>query len=661
MEKNQFRTQKAKGLLQLSKLELGVVPRFTVISEPEEIKEKAEVMFAAFGKVFARPCPKFPRHGFVESRVCASIDEVLGVWREAREADQEAELILMPPINAKASAIYTPTSLALGPGHDGATGGIGSIGLMLSEGKLPASTTVEAGIKDWPYIEVVYGNISSDNKSQVVPYIVQLRDGPKVIATDKLIPDTMTVERIVVLSEDPDERPSELAWEVQAKEFLPGTVVYHPGGTLMSHYAVHAVLNKAAVYLKDPPKVGDTIFPGDHPPKLDPFAARAGMEIGLKIQDINYQDALSVGLFSLHEFLFNQNSYGSKLIGAGASLVLRLSTAACLGELRHIKRKSFKRTGPLEGTSSDSEFRSIIHKRSWQDAVGAQKYMSIAIKEFFEGQWGSGFGGAAWGACAYHCIKLWDSMVAFYRKPTADSLAAVAGMLNNVINTAHNNGWQFNKFTNDARLMDRAATSHPRFIVQTGYPVFRILQEVRPDVTDLERGRKTRALTELANRMAKNGRDLEAIVAEKSAKAEQKLKGSDEEGCGCNHCTYGSDDSDDSDDSGPEPIKVKDLGKLILAQMSILPDGDLMHFQFKTENMPPGWNYLSGNLPVTKLAIKEIYHARGKVDSWSPSGEKKYVSLSWMNDKVWCDHVVICTVEEMLACTSQFPVTTEED
>lgn len=493
-----YRTQKARGLAFVDRIPGTQTVPHRIIQSADEIPAAWSdvVLTGGSQNLFARPCPERPRHGFVESRRVTSIDEALAVFMEAQAADPMAEMILMPQIQAVASAIYTPTTLAVGPGHDGATSGIGSFGFNLGFGSIEPEVLVGAGITTHPYVEIVYGRVTPDMPMQA--YAVQIRDGevPDGVG-DQVAIDTF-VTNVVILPENNSEKMPELEWEQYVKVLPPGTVVYHPGGTSTSHYAVHCKLNGIPCIFSHQPKVGELLEKTKVGQDLtDPHAMRIGLEIGAVI-NLTYREALRVALFGLHQYATNSNPIGSKLQGIASSLLLRLSVAACLGELRHKRR--------WRGKEMISPKRSIVFEKAWGDMFGALKFMGPALKDFMETRWRSGFGGKAWGVSAMRSIQLSDACVALYRNPSIENAREVISRLNVATNTAHNNGWLFNKFA-PAEYMDLAAESDPGLIIKTGPALYKAMTTPRPDYSGWDKARKNRGLTEIMKRL-----DVEEIA-----------------------------------------------------------------------------------------------------------------------------------------------------
>jgi hypothetical protein len=515
-----FRTQKAQGIHALGIHGIGIstLP-YRVVQEEAQVGPYFNGLASEIGfhaDLFARPCPENPAHGFVDSRKVTSIDEALAVWKEAVAADPKAEMILMPRVEAECNAIYAGNYLALGPGHDGATGGKNSFGLKVTNGifspELITASRINVEGDEVPYVEVVYGTLPG--RSDVTAYATQVRSGPRMAGSDNLIFTKGPITQIYIpTKQDEDDL---LHWKQQAVELakIPDLVVWHPGGTPACHVAVHCAVNHIN-YLtfnpndksKNPPKVGD-IFEDITPDFRDPMVTRDGV-MAASVLQMPFTDALRVVLFGLHQSGLNLTPTGSRLVGSAAALCIRLSTAACLGELRHKARKG----------GFFHHNRSIVLKKAWDDHFTSQKMMGAALKSFFEKRWNSGYGGHAWGVCAMRNMELADACLSVFKDPSMATVGDMTDRLNVLVNTIHNGGWQFNKFANQ-QIMDQAAQSTPTFMLESGLGLYRALTCEVPSDSKWSTVRKTRALTEIRKRV-----DIDEIARKRQLMAVEKLGG----------------------------------------------------------------------------------------------------------------------------------------
>src|SRR5882757_8204135 len=152
---DKMRTQKARGLLRLAGNFFSHVatPEAVLQCEEDVVEDGYTDELLIKGLHFARPCPKRPRHGFVDSRVVKSVEELKGVVRETLKEDPEGEVMVMKFIPSRLNVVWTPSMLTVGKGHDGATCGKDTINIPLSgKNPLPPSLLSEAGIGEgeWP-------------------------------------------------------------------------------------------------------------------------------------------------------------------------------------------------------------------------------------------------------------------------------------------------------------------------------------------------------------------------------------------------------------------------------------------------------------------------------------------------------------------------------
>lgn len=486
-----MRTQKAKGIDALQKFNSSLnfhseikVPSFDVISDDNDMYnvDWPKKVFP----LFARPCPIVPRHGFVDSRPINSPQEATSLFAEAKQADSQAELVLMPYIKATHNAIWTPGKLTVGPGNDGATSGkncvaikTGNQGPFLNE-ELVNASDLKAG--DVPYLEFV-----KDSSW----YVVQLRGGPNISDLgDDYLPEDVKVKQVVVAEGDLVE------WETKAKNFKPGTVVDHRGGALSTHYGVHCNLNKVPILTTREPKVGQTLrnckcqpqlIKQGWCPKCDGLVAQIpekdidemlnGLSIGINY-DISYNEGVKLLLGALH----SQSYFGvkeSRILGVAVAVALKLAFCACFGEARH-KQKL--------GLARDQ-----VYSKAWADVEESVRKFNEARSKFYQKGWRPGFGGKAWAKCADATAELWNATVRFVRNKTEQDMNQMIESLNKVVNCAHNNGWWFNKFITP-HWFDVAMKTPSAALIAVAHHVYRILgerAEVKGLISEVEKSERT--------------------------------------------------------------------------------------------------------------------------------------------------------------------------
>lgn len=448
------RTQKAKGIVALKQHGYRVPDHELT---PIELSEAKKLI----GR-FVRPCPMTPRHGFVDSRIVPTLEEAEQLIRETRGADPQAELISMPLIAAKHSGIWTPGTLAIGKGNDGATAGTSARTLPVlgdaldREGTNTAAVKAEAGITEAPYLELLWEG----------PYLyeVQLRNGPELPSGSvDYIPDAVTVAAVVRAEGDL------LEWETRAKQFVPGTVVYHPNGSLASHYSVHAVLNRIPVLISREPVIGETLKPNTTDKAVNTQELKSGFFAGCMLP-FSYEQAAQLMLAGLHNMAVWKGTQ-DYLLGVAMGCAYRLTVTACLGEVRYSFRKE----------NSKMPGRESVYTKCWGKVLdtGVRQRFVEALDRFLNPSlWSGGsIGGPKWFEIGFVGAQLYNQILHEPKKALST--------LNVLVNSVHNGGWAFNKFVGQHE-MDRAARNPVSVVLSLG-PIIYDLLETRKEVKTAHR------------------------------------------------------------------------------------------------------------------------------------------------------------------------------
>lgn len=384
--------------------------------------------------MFARPCPSRPRHGYLESRLIKSKEEAITLLKEVLEDDPNGELMLTPYIKSSYNAIWTPTSLVIGPGNDGATSGKHAITIPIvqQEGLLTAALLKEAKVHEdqWPYIEAVYGEL---NNFKAV--LTQLRAGPPLGSLTKdFIPFQVKVREVI--KTNGEDLPTWEAIMIKVAEAPEGVVVWHPGGAVTDHYSVHARSFKIPICFSFEPTVGMVLEPQETPHNLDPKAILAGILAGEKVE-INSNNASSATktlLFGLHMSAV-LNGEHSKWIGVATSIMLRLGSCALRGEARH------------HGGMSGKPTREAVYNKFFNHSLSFHRAGSNRLVNLFRyGSWQGSIGGIKWAQCGAATSTLFNAVRDLAINPTEEQAGALLRALNTAVNQAHNGGWWLNKF-----------------------------------------------------------------------------------------------------------------------------------------------------------------------------------------------------------------------
>jgi hypothetical protein len=451
------KTQKIRGFVALHKIGLQVPTPFFVVGNHDDAELLASKLGGREKPMFVRPCPTRPRHGFVESRpvsfenVDRSTVELKALLDESIAADEkgEAELLVLPYVPSEFNLVITPSMMAIGPGHDGATAGKSSIAVPLM--RAPFMEVVKhptllaqarIGEEEDPYIEAVVGQGTGVR-------FTQLRAGVKAPRVKDFVPREMVVEHIIMASEDL------LEWEQQVKQLQSGTVVCKPGGTLIAHYGVHCLYNDVPCMTTRVPEIGETLLPVGESPDPDIYSFTRGLGEGAMIKlglegdptsgdglrfcckgdHLTVPQALVVMMTVLHNAgaMTGRDAYW---LGFSTSIMMRAGMAASHGEARN-KLGSAMRT---------AEARNRVYGTALKDFIGARNTLGVAQWMFTTLQWSGSYGGPAWGNCTGAIIDMDEEIRKYLNAPSKEKIAAIVTALNVAVNQAHNGGWWLNKF-----------------------------------------------------------------------------------------------------------------------------------------------------------------------------------------------------------------------
>lgn len=392
------------------------------------------------GKMFARPCPVRPRHGFVDSRVITSEKALVALVEETRSADPEGEIMLSSYIDAKWNAIWTPSMMTFGKGHDGATAGDANVLMIPLAGVYDREAFGGCAIAEGevPYIEWVGQQIHGGG---TLPVATQVRSGPAVTTTSRdFIPRPVEVGEVIVF----DPEMTFLTWEalMEGAKDRPGVVVYHPNGSVCDHATVHARSRNIPI-VTFPVAVGDQLVPSGEVATPNPLAVLDGIALGdtMKLDPNQLRPVVGAILLGLHHSAALSGNDG-KWIGVAAALMIRLGSMALRGEARH--EQSVKHKPRREAVYTRHVNRSLTYHRA-----GVVRLLNT----FRYGNFGhnaicasGGTGGMKWAACAASLIPLFNAIRALALKEDQESVQAIVRALNRSVNQAHNNGWWLNKF-----------------------------------------------------------------------------------------------------------------------------------------------------------------------------------------------------------------------
>lgn len=407
---------------------------------------------------FARPCPMRPRPGFVESRMVNNWPEIVSLAHETVVEDPDGEIVLVPRIdNCVASAVVTEGMITIGQGNDGATSGRDSTTLFIAphgEHIFDSIKLKEAGILENAHYELVI-------TEGFAAYIVQLRDGPRVEQQLDYVPEE-TVVKSVVKAEG-----SLLEWERRFNErdlTASGVVIWHPGGSIGSHYGLHAIQHGVPVVTTHEPQVGDvlscakTVMPLSAQDVLrgiaivDQYAGDCSKPFNENIGQL----ACRLVVTTLHNSPYLRNTKeGQVIIGMALNCALRLSLMAVAGEHRN------RRVSERNGTA-----RSLIYAAAWAQPMIVRRRLYRLHKAYMAGRWRKGYGGKPWAECTEATVRLMNAVQQFIRLNGQQQLDEAMLALNHLVTTAHNNGFFLSKFMSSNEFNYAASFNEKWFLTK---------------------------------------------------------------------------------------------------------------------------------------------------------------------------------------------------
>ncbi len=397
-------------------------------------------------KIFARPCPKTPRHGFVESRIVSSEIELKSLLKETLKTDPNGEIVLTKWIeNPTYNVVYTGNgSLSVGPGNDGATGGKNAISLQVAPHVLSQTVRKSSGLKlsDNPFIELVFGTYNSyyyGNLDSII--ITQVRGGPNISQTfEDFIPKNLTITNVI------QPNKNLLEWEKQCKNLPTGTVVFGKGHTLGSHAAIHCVINNIPFITSFEPKVGTLLKQKSFKKNKFSFNEyKQGLQFAFKPDYNNkllLKNKLNISLTILHNWAYLCNDEkASSLLGYSVGTFLKILGALICGEYRHC----------INNNNNYFEDRNDIYKTVYNSAsfFTKMKQMRKIQADFLnKGKFRKNYGGKKWAGATDMIIKLWNASLLTENNFNNKNINNLISLFNQSVHLVHNNGWLFNKITN---------------------------------------------------------------------------------------------------------------------------------------------------------------------------------------------------------------------
>lgn len=455
------RTQKALGVKLLAGRNFSHGLRTVFARDAWLVRcvEGLKMAVAHLGEVFARPCPMVPRHGFEESRRVSTEADMRQIVWDTFAADADGEILAMRPIDAVFSGIITPDVIALGAGHDGATGGHDSVTLpcatdaksfaryffqMTESDTRALLDAARISEKDAPYVEFV-------STGQAVE-LVQMRAGPSGLVGSDYSPRQEPCQRVHDLPHGYDAAWFEKFAASHAEE--AGFVVYQAGGNAISHAAVHSRLHRIHYRATKRPQIGDMLTPSNEtPPRYDRY--KRAMRLAVAELPSYGKHDLRAALAICHcAHLMQFDSDRQAMMLARALLAVLTHAVSCLfGEMRFWWSSGPGRLGvgePFAGFEAVKHFgREQLFEAVFSDPFPwVQKLRKVAHRFRVKG-WTSSFGGKKWARCATAtaqlAIAIRNSATAKTPEACRTAILHATGKAHNLMNLAHNGGPFFNK------------------------------------------------------------------------------------------------------------------------------------------------------------------------------------------------------------------------
>jgi hypothetical protein len=467
--------QKVKGLKVLPEAYPNSMTLSAMIfTSTEEIQQSSASMWNDPRDLFLRPCPPIPCHGFVDSRPTKTATattrklEAVALLENVLSKVPGSALMVCRYIPARRNAIVTPHAIVFGAGHDGATMGKDTTTIPLTPGYWEDGCSYpgirdehgwKAGLNDGeaPYVEVVFPETSDDPFAFTM---TQLRSGPAVGGKDNVL-EAMTVTEIYDC--DPTKEDAE-AWPSKVEKMKhPGLLVFQEGGSVGCHYGANCGLKGVSYMSTRRPKVGETLKATKDMPPIPPSKHSfesgfvAGLETPLESKEA-YQRAVSFLLAATHSVVALKEGTATRYIGAACAFMLRLGTAASLGEFRHHHSSGGTNWGDSK-LSRQQIFRKTLNSKGStlpKYLIHRRKLVAAQVA-FARDAWGGAIGGPKWAECALATLELDTAVIDYLRgRKSEKGFESVGSALHNAVNKAHNNGWWLNKFTTQS-FFDNAA------------------------------------------------------------------------------------------------------------------------------------------------------------------------------------------------------------
>lgn len=408
-------------------------------------------------RIFARPCPLVPCHGFVDSRVVSSASDILQVVKETVKADPNGEVILMPFIEAKYSAVQVGEYVTLGIGHDGVTAGKGQK-VTLPASILPVDVSSKTfRTQRWHQDQIgmyqphMYEMVVAERNGELRWHVVQARAVKPDVEnagskgwgwfskhvtcfpwTFYSILDSRSWNHSKLMS-------VAKATPIPDRIYVVDSMASHGACLFIEHN--HSVITFDKIQSLCPDQwisgnkgkgvtVDEAPAPITEPMAgmLDILAARFASELGKPIRkshpfwiESDWVNLASTTAKSAREIGASDNPRLMMVLGEGLAYLFRLSVTACIGEARHawrhgwglaLRGKPLLRLKPSDAHPIPAGDRNSIYAEQLDNPSIANLLRNLAAADaLFAMQWhGNAFGGPKWHTISQACIALYDAI-----------------------------------------------------------------------------------------------------------------------------------------------------------------------------------------------------------------------------------------------------------
>jgi hypothetical protein len=291
---------------------------------------------------------------------------------------------------------------------------------------------------------------------------------------------------------------------------------------------------------------------------------RAGFYIALHL-DIDKTRAAYIMLAGCHHIAAWSGKY-DLLLGLALGCAYRLTLIAALGEYRH--RPNHKR----------SYRRDQIYESYWTRTCQriAGRRLEIALDSFLKDPWPLAYGGYSWYKFARWAVRIHNHLL------DGNAVAALEA-LNQVVHSAHNTGWGFNKFIHDSEL-EKTAQNPVYILLKCAVTLHQVATNVKNAAAIASRFLARRKPIDIAPETHEELTEIPVL------------------------------------NTASTSVEVKDA-------QAVIKD-DSLHIQFKPSNVP-GKSYGTAAIPLNgdKAQVKHALRCQPAAESFAPNSSTVYHKL----------------------------------